>query len=126
MGGLLAAFVAVLLHSSVAIHASPAFSLPTAPLAAVERRQTTSKYCDAASKVCYVECTTKLNNPVFRIAVSDGSAAPFDLLLQMIVPVSLGWAGFAWGGKMIDNPLTVAWPNGNKVTVSSRWARCVI
>ena len=125
MGGLLAAFLTVLLYSSLAIHASPVSSLPAAPLAAVERRQTASKYCDATSKVCYVECTTKPNNPVFRISIPDGSAAPFDVLLQMIVPVSLGWAGFAWGGKMIDNPLTVAWPNGNKVTVSSRWATCV-
>ncbi|KAK0630303.1 hypothetical protein B0T17DRAFT_589870 [Bombardia bombarda] len=88
----------------------------------VEKRQTTSKYCSPDSNICYLEIATRGTNPVYRIAIPDGSAAPFDTLLQIISPVSLGWAGFAWGGGMTLNPLTVAWPNGNKAVVSSRWA----
>ncbi|KAK3329290.1 hypothetical protein B0H66DRAFT_585809 [Apodospora peruviana] len=88
----------------------------------LDKRQTTSKYCSAESNLCYLQISTTASNPVFRIAIPDGTSAPFEILLQIIAPVSNGWAGFAWGGGMIANPLTVAWPNGNKVTVSSRWS----
>jgi hypothetical protein len=47
---------------------------------------------------------------------------PYDIVLQAVVPNSLGWIGLAWGGSMVRNPLTVAYPNGQKPTVSSRWA----
>jgi len=86
------------------------------------RRQTTSKFCSSDGGVCYVDIATRPGNPTYRIAIADSSAAPFDTLLQIISPASLGWAGFAWGGGMTLNPLTVAWPNGDKVVVSSRWA----
>ena len=88
----------------------------------LETRQDASKYCDATSKMCYQEITIRASLPVFRLAIPDTSAAPFDTILQIISPVSFGWAGFAWGGGMTLNPLIVAWPNGNKVVVSSRWA----
>ncbi|KAM7197786.1 hypothetical protein V8F20_006459 [Naviculisporaceae sp. PSN 640] len=89
-----------------------------------KRQATTSKYCNAQS-ICYLQySTTSTSTPIFRIAIPDVTTTPFDTLLQIIAPVSLGWAGFSWGGGMTNNPLTVAWPNGNtgKVTVSSRWS----
>lgn len=90
-----------------------------------KRQSTTSKYCNTQSNICYLQyATTSTSTPIFRIAIPDVTATPFDTLLQIIAPVSLGWAGFSWGGGMTNNPLTVAWPNGNtgKVTVSSRWS----
>jgi hypothetical protein len=81
-----------------------------------------SKYCDAASTICYAEFTST-NNIAFRIAIPDtATSAPFDVLLQIVAPKATGWAGVAWGGQMTYNPLTVAWPNTNTVTVSSRRA----
>ena len=44
------------------------------------------------------------------------------VVLQVVAPNALGWVGLAWGGSMIRNPLTVSYPNGQKPTVSSRWA----
>lgn len=88
--------------------------------AAVSKRQ--EKYCNTSTSVCYIEYSTTASNPIYRIAVQDKPAAPFDTLLQIIAPASLGWVGFSWGGAMTLNPLTVAWPNGNSVVVSSRWA----
>ncbi len=89
---------------------------------AVEKRQdVTHKFCPGGTNICFSE--TQINDITFRIAIPDVSAAPFDILLQIVAPISsTGWAGVAWGGKMANNPLTVGWPNGNGVTVSSRWA----
>ncbi|KAB5513258.1 hypothetical protein GE09DRAFT_1209055 [Coniochaeta sp. 2T2.1] len=83
----------------------------------------TTKYCDAASTVCYSEFTST-NNIAFRIAIPDTAtaSAPFDVLLQIVAPKAIGWAAIAWGGQMAYNPLTVAWPNGASVVVSSRRA----
>ncbi|KAI8937737.1 hypothetical protein NX059_005437 [Plenodomus lindquistii] len=67
---------------------------------------------------------TLSSNIVYRIAQPANVPAgqPYDIVLQVIAPNSLGWVGLAWGGSMIKNPLTVAYPNGQKPTVSSRWA----
>lgn len=116
MGSLLrrAALFAVLLLSNVCI---------CAPEPVLDKRQSTSKYCSPESpKFCYVEVSTTHSNPIYRIAIPDAPSANFDTLLQIVAPVSVGWAGFAWGGGMTLNPLAVAWPNGNKATISSRWA----
>lgn len=86
-----------------------------------------TRYCNPATSICYLQYTWGPTIPVFRVAVPDSAVAgaPFDTLLQIVAPASLGWAGFAWGGRMTLNPLTVVWPNGNNVMVSSRWARSV-
>ncbi|KAK3335256.1 hypothetical protein B0T19DRAFT_470556 [Cercophora scortea] len=106
---------------TTALLASSVLSAPS-PSPDLDKRQTTSKYCDAKSSVCYLEVSTTPLYPIFRIAIPDVTSTTFDTLLQIVAPVSLGWAGFSWGGGMTLNPLTVAWPNGNKATVSSRWA----
>ncbi|KAK8133450.1 hypothetical protein PG984_005462 [Apiospora sp. TS-2023a] len=79
-----------------------------------------AQYCDAATSVCYYEVVA--SGAAYRIAVPDVAAAPFDILLQIAAPKTVGWAGIAWGGQMALNPLTLGWANGNKAVVSSRWA----
>ncbi|KAK4444156.1 cellobiose dehydrogenase [Podospora aff. communis PSN243] len=90
---------------------------------ALEKRQwTESKYCNPTTGLCYLQIVPRGTNPIYRIAIPDNASGTFDTVLEIISPISLGWAGFAWGGSMTANPLTVAWPNGQKVTVSSRWS----
>ncbi|KAK4200100.1 hypothetical protein QBC40DRAFT_73364 [Triangularia verruculosa] len=87
------------------------------------RRQTTTKYCPGNTEICFSEFQVPTHDVIYRIAIPDVAAAPFDVLLQIVAPVSkAGWAGIAWGGKMATNPLTVAWPNGDTAAVSSRWS----
>ncbi|KAK3937594.1 hypothetical protein QBC46DRAFT_443089 [Diplogelasinospora grovesii] len=62
----------------------------------------------------------------FRIAVPSGvqSYTPYDAVLQVVAPNDVGWAGLAWGGSMISNPLMACWKGySNNVLVSSRWAK---
>lgn len=60
-----------------------------------------------------------------KLAIPDTTAAPFPLLVTFSAPISVGWAGFATGGCMLRSPLIVAWPNGNSVLVTTRWATSV-
>lgn len=60
----------------------------------------------------------------YRIAIPDtATEGDFDVLFQIAAPITVGWAGIAWGGIMVNNPLTVGWANGNTTVVSSRIAR---
>lgn len=100
---------------------------PTNELA--KRQWTESKHCTTGTRpLCYLEIALRGANPVFRIAVPDTANPPFDTILEITTPNSLAWTGFAWGGGMTLNPLTVVWPNGNagKATVSSRWSSYVL
>jgi hypothetical protein len=72
------------------------------------------------------EYRTGSSNLVYRISIPDVSAAPFDMLFQIVAPVGTGWAGFASGGGMLRNPLLVAWQNGQSVMVTPRWATYVL
>ncbi|RDL31382.1 CBD9-like protein [Venustampulla echinocandica] len=60
----------------------------------------------------------------YRIAVPSPVPAnsAYDVVLQVVAPNEVAWAGLAWGGSMIANPLTVAWSNSPNVVVSSRYA----
>ncbi len=51
---------------------------------------------------------------------------PYDVVLQIVAPSDVGWAGLAWGGRMTNNPLSVSWANGySSVVLSSRYAPSV-
>ncbi|KAF2840649.1 iron reductase domain protein [Patellaria atrata CBS 101060] len=60
----------------------------------------------------------------FRIAVPANvpENASYDSVIQIAAPTDVGWGGLAWGGKMINNPLSVAWQNAQSAVISSRWA----
>jgi len=63
-------------------------------------------------------------NIAFRVAVPSSAAAgqPYDVVVQVVVPNQVGWAGIAFGGSMTYNPLLVGWANGQQVQISTRWA----
>ncbi|KAI0425733.1 actin-domain-containing protein [Xylaria sp. FL1042] len=60
----------------------------------------------------------------YRLALpADASAdKAYDVILQIVAPIEMGWVGWAWGGAMTYNPLTVVWANGDSAVYSSRQA----
>ncbi|KAK3356807.1 hypothetical protein B0T25DRAFT_516361 [Lasiosphaeria hispida] len=81
-----------------------------------------AKVCDAATTICFSEWTSP-EKISYRIAIPDtATAGSFDVLLQIVAPKTVGWAGIAWGGVMANNPLGVAWASGASAIVSSRKA----
>ncbi|TPX12469.1 uncharacterized protein E0L32_006881 [Thyridium curvatum] len=61
---------------------------------------------------------------VFRTAIPSSAqqGQAYDIVIQIVAPRNVGWAGLAWGGSMTNNPLTVFWLNGQTGVVASRWA----
>ncbi|CAK7199647.1 hypothetical protein SEUCBS139899_002330 [Sporothrix eucalyptigena] len=88
----------------------------------------TSVYHDMETGFTFTQYFGKysLNNGgiTYRVAVPSGVAANsnFDIVLQVVAPKDVGWAGLAWGGGMTQNPLAAVWGSYNGGIISSRWA----
>lgn len=82
-----------------------------------------SVYVDAETGLTFASYTSD-RSIIFRVAIPDVIPADliYDTVLQIIAPIDVGWAGFAWGGHMTYNPLGIAWANGNEVVLSPRIA----
>ncbi|KAJ2978687.1 hypothetical protein NUW58_g7418 [Xylaria curta] len=93
--------------------AGTALSAPATPSA---------KYCDPESEVCYSSSTVGIAAISYRLAIPNVTATPFDLILQIVAPKTAQWAGLAFGGRMVNNTIAMAWANGNTSVISSRWA----
>ncbi|EGZ67544.1 hypothetical protein NEUTE2DRAFT_170521, partial [Neurospora tetrasperma FGSC 2509] len=65
----------------------------------VQSRDTVSaEYCDASTDICYSEFISP-EKIAYRFAIPDNATAGnFDILLQIVAPKTVGWAGLAWGG----------------------------
>lgn len=102
----------------------PAYGWPSSKLST--RAESAVTYIDPETGFTFSEfkaAYTLTSNIVYRIAVaSNAPSGAYDIVIQVVTPNQVGWNGLAWGGSMVKNPLTVAYPNGNKATVSSRWA----
>ncbi len=78
--------------------------------------------CDAVTKICYSTYLAPESGISIGIALPMNVSDPYDAIISITAPLATTWAGFAWGGTMVFNPLTVGWPNGNTAVVSSRFA----
>ncbi|KAI0880854.1 CBD9-like protein [Annulohypoxylon maeteangense] len=68
--------------------------------------------------------TTGTSYITFRVAIPSPatSGQPYDVVLQVVAPISAGWVGVAWGGSMTNNPLLIGWANGASSMTSIRRA----
>ncbi|KAF2258343.1 cellobiose dehydrogenase-like protein [Lojkania enalia] len=92
-------------------------------LAGTALGQTTKRYCDATTSICYAGWNGG-NGITIGVALPNATAPPFDTVLQMVSPRANGWVGFSWGGTMPYVPLTIGWVNNASSTTiySSRMA----
>ncbi|KAF1833300.1 hypothetical protein BDW02DRAFT_648488 [Decorospora gaudefroyi] len=77
---------------------------------------------DAETKISYSSYTEPETGMTFGIALPKVVTDPYDAIIRITAPITHGWAGFAWGGTMVWNPLSVAWPNKESATISARFA----
>ncbi|PVH98563.1 Auxilliary activities family 12 protein [Periconia macrospinosa] len=78
--------------------------------------------CDAATKICYSTYTQTEIDITYGIALPKNATDPYDAIIKITAPADKKWVGFAWGGQMVWDPLTVVWPNATSVVASARWA----
>ncbi|KAK0105138.1 hypothetical protein ONS96_004540 [Cadophora gregata f. sp. sojae] len=78
--------------------------------------------CDAVTNICYSTYLARESGISIGIALPMNVSDPYDAIISISAPLATTWAGFAWGGTMVFNPLTVGWANGNTAVVSSRFA----
>ncbi len=110
----------------VGIAASPSHA---ASLAGTAASADTTVYQDPETGFTFSQYFGKysLNNRgiTFRIAIPSGARQDFDVVIQIVAPSDVGWAGLAWGGGMLKNPLATVWGTSNGAMISSRWAEWV-
>ncbi|KAF2636722.1 hypothetical protein P280DRAFT_472935 [Massarina eburnea CBS 473.64] len=78
--------------------------------------------CDAETKICYSSYSDAESGLSFGVALPKNVTDPYDAIIKITAPVANKWVGFAWGGTMVWNPLTVSWANGTSGVASSRFA----
>jgi glucose/arabinose dehydrogenase len=77
---------------------------------------------DSATGITYQSYTDAATGITVGIALPQDVSGPYDAIVSIESPKTNTWVGFAWGGTMAWNPLSVAWPNGKTSVVSSRFA----
>lgn len=78
--------------------------------------------CDAETKICYSSYSNAESGITIGVALPKNVTDPFNSIIKITAPVANKWVGFAWGGQMVWNPLTVAWANGSSGVASNRFA----
>ena len=78
---------------------------------------------DEGPDVRWSEASVGVAPITWRIAIPNVAEGPFDILLQVVAPKTVGWAGIAWGGGMLYNPISLGWANENNTLASGRFAR---
>ncbi|KAI1497927.1 actin-domain-containing protein [Biscogniauxia marginata] len=91
--------------------------------ASVQAQTDTAPFEDAETGITF-QSSTITEGVTYRLALpanASGDSA-YDVILQVVAPIELGWVGWAWGGMMTYNPLTIVWADGENVVYSSRQA----
>ncbi|KAH7313648.1 hypothetical protein B0I35DRAFT_480320 [Stachybotrys elegans] len=78
-------------------------------------------YCDALGR-CFASYTSATSGVTYGFAIPEADAAPFDLIAQVTAPITVGYAGIAFGSRMTNVPLLITWPNGDSTVASGRVA----
>jgi hypothetical protein len=117
-------FWVVLLHLPVMVSTSlPLMTSANGGAAFAQEGEVQSKVvCDTDTKICYSSYSDAESGMTFGVALPKNVSDPYDVILKITAPIANKWAGFAWGGTMVWNPLSVAWANGQSGTISARFA----
>ncbi|KAF7979352.1 hypothetical protein HWV62_42789 [Athelia sp. TMB] len=83
--------------------------------------QTTS-WTDPANTITFQAFTDPVHNVTYGAVFPPLSANSTEFIGEIVSPVANAWVGIALAGAMVDSLLLVAWPNGNSIVSSPRYA----
>ncbi|KAI0765073.1 cellobiose dehydrogenase [Fomes fomentarius] len=91
------------------------------PLAGSVYSQVAAPYTDPGNGFVFDGITDPAYGVTYGLVLPQGSSST-EFIGEIVAPVDAKWVGLALGGAMIGNLLIVAWPNGNQIVASPRYA----
>lgn len=83
--------------------------------------QVAAPYVDSGNGFVFDGVTDPVHSVTYGIVLPQASTST-EFIGEFVAPNEAQWIGLALGGAMIGNLLLVAWPDGNKIVSSPRYA----
>lgn len=87
--------------------------------------QTAAPYTDSENGFVFEGVTDPVYKVTYGIVLPSASTST-EFIGEIVAPAAAKWIGLALGGAMIGDLLIMAWPNGNKIVSSTRYATYVL
>ncbi|KAI0746657.1 cellobiose dehydrogenase [Daedaleopsis nitida] len=91
------------------------------PLVGSVYSQVAAPYTDPGNGFVFDGVTDPSYSVTYGIVLPQASSTT-EFIGEIVAPISAKWVGLALGGAMIGDLLIVAWPNGNQIVASPRYA----
>ncbi|OJT10842.1 Cellobiose dehydrogenase [Trametes pubescens] len=91
------------------------------PLVGSVYSQVAAPYVDSGNGFVFDGVTDPVHSVTYGIVLPQASTST-EFIGEFVAPNEAQWIGLALGGAMIGDLLLVAWPNGNKIVSSARYA----
>ncbi|KZP28042.1 hypothetical protein FIBSPDRAFT_1039750 [Athelia psychrophila] len=79
-------------------------------------------YTDPDNSIVFQGYTDPVHSVTYGVVFPPLAANSTEFLGEIVAPIANAWVGLTLGGAMIDSLLLVAWPNGNTIVSSPRYA----
>ena len=83
--------------------------------------QVAAPYTDPDNSFVFDGITDPVHSVTYGIALPSASTSS-EFIGEITAPIDAKWVGLALGGAMIGDLLIVAWPNGDDIVASTRYA----
>lgn len=86
--------------------------------------QSAAAYTDPDNGINFVGITDAVHQITYGYVFPPvgSTTTPNEFIGEIVAPIANKWAGVSPGGGMIKQLLLVAWPNGNAIVRSARYA----
>ncbi|PIL27426.1 hypothetical protein GSI_10574 [Ganoderma sinense ZZ0214-1] len=83
--------------------------------------QVAAPYTDPGNGFVFDGVTDAVYGVQYGIVLPQADTST-EFIGEIVAPIAAKWIGLAFGGAMIGDLLLVAWPNGNEIVASTRYA----
>ncbi|KAI1798304.1 cellobiose dehydrogenase [Ganoderma leucocontextum] len=91
------------------------------PVVGTALAQVAAPYTDPGNGFVFDGITDAVYGVQYGIVLPQGDTST-EFIGEIVAPIAAKWIGLAFGGAMIGDLLLVAWPNGNDIVASTRYA----
>ncbi|KAM5531153.1 hypothetical protein V8D89_015174 [Ganoderma adspersum] len=91
------------------------------PIVGSALAQVAAPYTDPGNGFVFDGITDAVYGVQYGIVLPQADTST-EFIGEIVAPIAAKWIGLAFGGAMIGDLLLVAWPNGNEIVASTRYA----